>query len=194
LSRCSRTRTDELRCHLAQPKTNASTSQPPIISNSPNDSYNLSIGVGLSQVNGRVFRIGHLGNMDELMMCSAISGAEMAMIDAGMKIAPGSGISKGARLRFAFCVCVCCRVCFLFVVGLLAGWLPAALSLLLSDGKSRNPASKPCNHRRSSFNLNSDRVLAEDVQGHPHARVLKGLSAFRHQRARAHAVYVSTRA
>jgi aspartate aminotransferase-like enzyme len=35
------------------------------------------------QVNGKVFRIGHLGNMDELMMCSAISGAEMAMLDAG---------------------------------------------------------------------------------------------------------------
>lgn len=56
--------------------------------------YNLSIGVGLSQVNGKVFRIGHLGNMDELMMCSAISGAEMAMIDAGINIKPGSGISR----------------------------------------------------------------------------------------------------
>lgn len=28
--------------------------------------YNLSIGVGLSQVQGKVFRIGHLGNMDEV--------------------------------------------------------------------------------------------------------------------------------
>lgn len=56
--------------------------------------YNLSIGVGLSQVNGKVFRIGHLGNMDELMMCSALSGAEMAMIDAGLKIKPGSGVGR----------------------------------------------------------------------------------------------------
>eukprot|EP01023_Acetabularia_acetabulum_P057287 TRINITY_DN666_c0_g1_i1.p1 TRINITY_DN666_c0_g1~~TRINITY_DN666_c0_g1_i1.p1 ORF type:complete len:444 (-),score=85.09 TRINITY_DN666_c0_g1_i1:811-2142(-) len=56
--------------------------------------YNLSIGIGLSKVNGKVFRIGHLGNNDELMMCSAISGAEMAMIDAGVKITPGSGIGK----------------------------------------------------------------------------------------------------
>jgi alanine-glyoxylate transaminase/serine-glyoxylate transaminase/serine-pyruvate transaminase len=56
--------------------------------------YNLSIGIGLSQVNGKVFRIGHLGNMDELMLCSALSGAEMAMIDAGMKITPGSGIGR----------------------------------------------------------------------------------------------------
>jgi alanine-glyoxylate transaminase/serine-glyoxylate transaminase/serine-pyruvate transaminase len=56
--------------------------------------YNMSIGIGLSQVNGKVFRIGHLGNMDELMMCSALAGAEMAMIDSGMNIKPGSGIGK----------------------------------------------------------------------------------------------------
>lgn len=49
------------------------------------------------QVNGKVFRIGHLGNMDELMMCSAISGAEMAMIDSGMKIKPGSGIGPAIQ-------------------------------------------------------------------------------------------------
>jgi alanine-glyoxylate transaminase/serine-glyoxylate transaminase/serine-pyruvate transaminase len=56
--------------------------------------YNLSIGIGLSQVNGKVFRIGHLGNNDELMMASALAGAEMAMIEAGVKIAPGSGIGR----------------------------------------------------------------------------------------------------
>lgn len=28
--------------------------------------YNLSLGVGLSEVAGKVFRIGHLGNMDEV--------------------------------------------------------------------------------------------------------------------------------
>lgn len=56
--------------------------------------YNLSLGIGLFQINGIAFRIGHLGNMDELMMCSAISGAEMAMIDAGVPIQPGSGISR----------------------------------------------------------------------------------------------------
>lgn len=56
--------------------------------------YNLSLGVGLFQINGKAFRIGHLGNMDELMMLSAIGGAEMAMIDSGMHITPGSGIAK----------------------------------------------------------------------------------------------------
>ena len=36
--------------------------------------YNLSIGVGLSKVAGKVFRIGHLGNCDEIMSASALAG------------------------------------------------------------------------------------------------------------------------
>jgi alanine-glyoxylate transaminase / serine-glyoxylate transaminase / serine-pyruvate transaminase len=54
--------------------------------------YNLSLGAGLSKVAGRVFRIGHLGDMNELMLLSAIAGAEMAMIDCGVPIQPGSGV------------------------------------------------------------------------------------------------------
>ncbi|GMH33806.1 hypothetical protein BSKO_01640 [Bryopsis sp. KO-2023] len=56
--------------------------------------YNLSLGIGLFQVNGKVFRIGHLGNMDELMVCSALSGTEMALIDSGVKVTPGSGVGR----------------------------------------------------------------------------------------------------
>ncbi|HEY7690301.1 MAG TPA: aminotransferase class V-fold PLP-dependent enzyme, partial [Dongiaceae bacterium] len=42
------------------------------------DRYNLSLGVGLSKVAGKVFRIGHLGNLNELMILTALAGAEMA--------------------------------------------------------------------------------------------------------------------
>lgn len=56
--------------------------------------YNVSLGVGLSQVAGKVFRIGHLGNNDEVMVGSYLVGAEMAMISAGLPIKPGSGISN----------------------------------------------------------------------------------------------------
>jgi len=56
--------------------------------------YDLSLGIGLAQVNGKVFRIGHLGNMNELMLVSALAGAEMAMIDAGMSLKTGSGVGK----------------------------------------------------------------------------------------------------
>jgi alanine-glyoxylate transaminase/serine-glyoxylate transaminase/serine-pyruvate transaminase len=56
--------------------------------------YNLSLGIGLADVKGKVFRIGHLGNMDELMLSSALCGAEMALIDAGVPVTPGSGVSR----------------------------------------------------------------------------------------------------
>ena len=53
--------------------------------------YNLSLGVGLTKVAGKVFRIGHLGALDEIMIGSVLFGAEMAMRDCGIEIAPGSG-------------------------------------------------------------------------------------------------------
>lgn len=59
--------------------------------------YNLSLGAGLSEVMGKVFRIGHLGDLNELMLASAITGSEMAMRDAGIPIVPGSGIAAAAE-------------------------------------------------------------------------------------------------
>lgn len=59
--------------------------------------YNLSLGIGLADVKGKVFRIGHLGNMDELMLSSALCGAEMALMDAGVPVVPGSGVSRAIK-------------------------------------------------------------------------------------------------
>ncbi|MBA3658111.1 MAG: aminotransferase class V-fold PLP-dependent enzyme, partial [Gemmatimonadales bacterium] len=53
--------------------------------------YDLALGAGLARMAGRLFRIGHLGDLNELMLLGAISGAEMAMRDVGMQITPGSG-------------------------------------------------------------------------------------------------------
>ncbi|MBW2715295.1 MAG: aminotransferase class V-fold PLP-dependent enzyme [Deltaproteobacteria bacterium] len=55
--------------------------------------YNLSLGAGLMQLAGKVFRIGHLGDLNDLMCLGAISGVEMAMRDAGISIEPGSGVA-----------------------------------------------------------------------------------------------------
>ncbi len=60
--------------------------------------YNLALGAGLSKIAGKVFRIGHLGDLNELMLLGALGGAEMAMLDVGIKIEPGSGI--GAAQKF----------------------------------------------------------------------------------------------
>ena len=55
--------------------------------------YNLALGAGLAKVAGKLFRIGHLGDLNELMLLGAIAGAEMAMLDVGVKIEPGSGVA-----------------------------------------------------------------------------------------------------
>jgi alanine-glyoxylate transaminase/serine-glyoxylate transaminase/serine-pyruvate transaminase len=54
--------------------------------------YNLALGAGLARMAGRLFRIGHLGDLNELMLLGGIAGAEMAMRDAGIKIELGSGV------------------------------------------------------------------------------------------------------
>jgi alanine-glyoxylate transaminase/serine-glyoxylate transaminase/serine-pyruvate transaminase len=59
--------------------------------------YNLALGAGLSKVAGKVFRIGHLGDLNELMLMSAIAGAEMAMLDAGIDVCPGSGVGAAGQ-------------------------------------------------------------------------------------------------
>jgi alanine-glyoxylate transaminase/serine-glyoxylate transaminase/serine-pyruvate transaminase len=59
--------------------------------------YNLALGAGLSKVAGKVFRIGHLGDLNELMLMGAIAGAEMAMLDVGIKVTPGSGVGAASN-------------------------------------------------------------------------------------------------
>lgn len=55
------------------------------------DRYGLSLGAGLSVVAGKVFRIGHLGDLNELMLMMALGGAEMAMRDCGLPVPAGAG-------------------------------------------------------------------------------------------------------
>lgn len=55
--------------------------------------YQTSLGSGLNKLAGRAFRIGHLGSLNPVMLCSAISAAEMSLRDAGAQIVPGSGVA-----------------------------------------------------------------------------------------------------
>ncbi len=57
------------------------------------DRYGLSLGAGLSVVAGKVFRIGHLGDLNELMLMMALGGSEMAMRDVGIPVEAGSGVA-----------------------------------------------------------------------------------------------------
>lgn len=55
--------------------------------------YNTSFGSGLARLAGKVFRIGHLGDLNEGMCLTAISVAEMALVEAGADVEFGSGVA-----------------------------------------------------------------------------------------------------
>lgn len=55
--------------------------------------YGVAFGVGLGEVAGKVFRIGHLGSLTDVMALSGIATAEMCMADLGLDIRLGSGVA-----------------------------------------------------------------------------------------------------
>jgi alanine-glyoxylate transaminase / serine-glyoxylate transaminase / serine-pyruvate transaminase len=57
------------------------------------DRYCMSLGSGLSLLAGRVFRIGHLGDLNEGMVLTALSVTELALAEAGADIRFGSGVA-----------------------------------------------------------------------------------------------------
>ncbi|MEM7428718.1 MAG: aminotransferase class V-fold PLP-dependent enzyme [Pseudomonadota bacterium] len=61
------------------------------------EKYRTSFGSGLTKVMGKVFRIGHLGDLNEVMCLAALGSAEMALIDAGAKIELGAGVAAAQR-------------------------------------------------------------------------------------------------
>lgn len=56
------------------------------------DVYGVAFGVGLGEVAGKVFRIGHLGSLTDVMTLSGLGAAEMCMVDLGLDIKLGSGV------------------------------------------------------------------------------------------------------
>ena len=55
--------------------------------------YDLALSVSLGEIAGQAFRIGHLGDLNELMILTPITGAEMAMKDIGIPVELGSGVA-----------------------------------------------------------------------------------------------------
>ena len=55
--------------------------------------YGVAFGVGLGEVAGKVFRIGHLGMLTDVMMLAGLATAEMCMADLGWDIPLGSGVA-----------------------------------------------------------------------------------------------------
>jgi alanine-glyoxylate transaminase/serine-glyoxylate transaminase/serine-pyruvate transaminase len=48
------------------------------------DRFDMSLGQGLGKVTGKIFRIGHLGHFNDLMLCGTLAGVEMGLSLAGV--------------------------------------------------------------------------------------------------------------
>jgi alanine-glyoxylate transaminase/serine-glyoxylate transaminase/serine-pyruvate transaminase len=60
--------------------------------------FNLSLGAGLGRLKGRAFRIGHLGDFNELMLAGALCGIEMGLALAQAPFSPGGVQAAMARM------------------------------------------------------------------------------------------------
>jgi alanine-glyoxylate transaminase/serine-glyoxylate transaminase/serine-pyruvate transaminase len=60
--------------------------------------FGLSLGVGLTRIKGKVFRIGHLGALNELEVLGTLGGVEMALAELGVLAELGGGVAAAQRL------------------------------------------------------------------------------------------------
>ena len=73
--------------------------------------FDCSLGTGLGKVKGRMFRIGHLGDCNDLTLMAALAGCEMGLKLSGVKLA-GSGVQAAMdylRLRTRRRHCAGCQ-------------------------------------------------------------------------------------
>jgi alanine-glyoxylate transaminase / serine-glyoxylate transaminase / serine-pyruvate transaminase len=72
------------------------------------DNFDMSLGTGLSKVKGKVFRIGHLGHFNDLMLMGTLAGVEMGLalakvpyitggVTAAMNVLTGQATATAAR-------------------------------------------------------------------------------------------------
>lgn len=58
-----------------------------------NRRLDMSLGVGLGKVKGKVFRIGHLGSLNELELLGGLAGVEMTLRSFGVNVPLGAGLA-----------------------------------------------------------------------------------------------------
>ncbi len=56
------------------------------------NTYGVSFGIGLGEMNAKAFRIGHLGALTDVIMLSGLAAIEMAMVDLNYPIRLGDGV------------------------------------------------------------------------------------------------------
>ena len=63
------------------------------------EKYGVGLGRGLGALQGRVFRIGHMGDLNEPMLLGALGAIELALAEAGMPHARGGVVAAMDALR-----------------------------------------------------------------------------------------------
>ena len=53
------------------------------------DNYDMSLGTGLNKVKGKVFRFGHMGDFNDLMLAGTLAGVEMVLKQSGIPFKAG---------------------------------------------------------------------------------------------------------
>lgn len=61
--------------------------------------YDISLGNGLSKIADKVFRIGHLGDFNDLMLMATLSGVEMGLAKAGVPHKSGGVMAAMDHLK-----------------------------------------------------------------------------------------------
>jgi len=67
------------------------------------EDYSTSFGSGLGRLAGKVFRIGHLGDLNEGMCLTALSVAELSLTRAGARVPLGSGVAAAQEWYLQSC-------------------------------------------------------------------------------------------
>jgi alanine-glyoxylate transaminase/serine-glyoxylate transaminase/serine-pyruvate transaminase len=62
-----------------------------------NRTLDLSLGVGLGEVKGTVFRVGHLGSLNELELLAGLAGVEMTLRTFGIPVPLGAGLAAAEQ-------------------------------------------------------------------------------------------------
>lgn len=61
----------------------------------------LSLGLGLGDMKGRIFRIGHLGSLNEMELLGGLAGVEMVLKDFGVPLRLGAGLGAAQEFLLA---------------------------------------------------------------------------------------------
>jgi alanine-glyoxylate transaminase/serine-glyoxylate transaminase/serine-pyruvate transaminase len=64
--------------------------------------FDMSLGSGLGRLSGRVFRIGHLGDFNDLMLAGTLSGVELGLALSGVEIERGGARAALASLEASY--------------------------------------------------------------------------------------------